>query len=82
MKYYIKECPHCKESILLYHNELNCKIYRHGVLKKSLKQINPHSSKEECDFYIQNNLIYGCGKPFRIEFQNDDDITLTNCDYI
>lgn len=81
MKYYVKECPHCKESILLYHHELNCKIYRHGVFKDSLTQINPHSSKEDCESYIKNGLIYGCGKPFRIEFENDD-IILSECDYI
>jgi amino acid transporter len=30
------------------------------------KQINPHSPKELCEYYIKNDLIYGCGKPFRI----------------
>lgn len=82
MKYYIKDCPHCHEPILLYQHEINCKIYRHAVLKKTLKQIDPHSSKEQCDYYINNDLIYGCGKPFKIEFTEDDDITLMICEYI
>lgn len=80
MKYYIKECPHCSETILLYHHELNCKIYRHGVFKTDLQQINPHASEEDCNSYIENDMIYGCGKPFRISLE-EDDITLTKCDY-
>jgi hypothetical protein len=82
MKYYVKECPHCGESILLYHHELNCKIYRHGVFKNTSQQMNPHSSKEECDYYIKHDMIYGCGKPFKIEFTENDDISLVKCDYI
>ena len=36
-------CPHCQEFIII--EQLNCGIFRHGVLKKSGKQINPHASK-------------------------------------
>jgi hypothetical protein len=81
MEYYIKECPHCFDTILLYHHELNCKIYRHGVFKSDLQQMNPHTPKEECDRFVKQNLIYGCGKPFRVYFENDN-IVLVKCDYI
>ena len=82
MKYYVKECPYCGESILLYLHEFNCKIYRHGILKNTLQQINPHSSKDECEYYIKHDMIYGCGKPFKIELIDNDDISLVKCDYI
>ena len=62
---FIIKCPHCNDYIFI--EELNCKIFRHGVLINNGKQIDPHSSKEECDFFISNKLIYGCGKPFKIE---------------
>jgi hypothetical protein len=70
----IVKCPHCEEEILI--QELNCCIFRHGVLKNGT-QIDPHASKELCEHYINNNLIYGCGKPFIIK-----DNTAFKCDYI
>jgi sarcosine oxidase delta subunit len=70
-------CPYCNEIIII--EELNCCIFRHGVLKTNMEQINPHSSEEKCKYYINNNLIYGCGKPFKI---NVDNLTVEKCDYI
>lgn len=72
-------CPHCNDQILI--EQLNCKIFRHGTLKTNNIQINPHSSKEECDYYINNNLIYGCGKPFKI-IENNDEFKTEICEYI
>jgi hypothetical protein len=73
------ECPHCKEYIII--EQINCGIFRHGILKSNLKQINPHSSEELCKFYIDTNKIYGCGKPFQIvEINNQYEITI--CGYI
>lgn len=45
---------------------MNCKIFRHGVFKKNMKQIPPHASKLQCDKWAKDDKIYGCGKPFRI----------------
>lgn len=73
---FVISCPHCKDPIIIY--ELNCRIFRHGVLKENLQQIDPHASKELCDFYIATNRIYGCGKPFLINLENIPEI----CDYI
>jgi len=73
------ECPHCNEPILI--EQLNCKIFRHGVFKLTNQQINPHLSKDKCDELILNNLIYGCGKPFKI-ITNDDNFKVEICDYI
>ena len=60
----IFKCPHCGGLIDISQNETNCRIFRHGVLKDTFKQINPHANKYECDKYLLNNTIYGCGKPF------------------
>jgi DNA-directed RNA polymerase subunit RPC12/RpoP len=57
------DCPHCKQKIWI--EELNCGIFRCGVLKETNEQIPPHASKEECEAYLQKG-IYGCGKPFQI----------------
>ena len=75
----IINCPHCNELILI--EELNCKIFRHGVFKLSNQQINPHSSKSDCDNFVVNDLIYGCGKPFKISI-SDNKYLVEICDYI
>ena len=59
----IISCPHCNQPILI--DKLNCRIFRHGIFKRNGKQIHPHSSKELCDFYTKEGLIYGCGRPIR-----------------
>ena len=78
-------CPHCQEPVLI--EKLNCCIFRHGIFKKNREQINAHASKDLCDFYIQNDLILGCGKPFQIilnvNSKNDDNKFIAIiCDYI
>jgi len=73
------QCPSCNEYI--YIEQLNCNIFRHGVLKKNGEQIDPHSSKEICDNLFNNNEIYGCGKPFIIKMINNDYKAII-CDYI
>lgn len=79
--YYSFECPHCKVMIIVYEKELACCIFRHGTYKKDNNQINPHLNKEECDRLYENNLIYGCGKPF--EFIKDGKNSRVEiCDYI
>ena len=72
-------CPHCKDFILI--KKINCAIFRHGILKKNRKQINPHAPREMCEYYIKNELIYGCGKPFRI-VNNNGILETEVCDYI
>jgi len=72
-------CPHCNDPILI--DQLNCKIFRHAIFKNCGNQINPHASKLECDNYITNELIYGCGKPFII-IESDNKYKAEICDYI
>jgi hypothetical protein len=74
-------CPHCQEQIIVYSNEINCGIFRHAVFKSNLQQINPHETKENCDKYVTNNLVYGCAKPFEIIKQNDNYV-IQICNYV
>jgi hypothetical protein len=72
-------CPHCQLYVII--EQINCGIFRHGVLKSNNEQINPHLDKQSCDDLVEKNLIYGCGKPFRIVKQGDTFI-IEICDYI
>jgi hypothetical protein len=72
--FYVK-CPHCFNFVEI--EQINCAIFRHGVYKSNNKQIDPHLDKNKCDFLFNNNLIYGCGKPFKIIDNNS-----VVCDYI
>ena len=74
----IIKCHHCDCEILI--SKINCKIFRHGVYKNNFKQIKPHLDKDSCDKLIQNNLIYGCGKPFELILNNNQYIAI-KCDY-
>ena len=82
----IVSCPHCNELILI--EKLNCCIFRHGAFKITGKQIHAHASRDLCEFYIKNNLIYGCGNPFKIICHNNTDtnsnpeFSTVVCDYI
>jgi len=64
--------------IIVEIKDLNCHIFRHAVYKETGEPIPPHAPKEECDRLFDNGLIYGCGKPFRINGNNDIEV----CDYI
>jgi hypothetical protein len=59
-------CCYCNDIFIVNTQEFNCKIIRHAIYKKTLTQIDPHSSKLICDMLIKNKEIYGCGKPLRI----------------
>jgi hypothetical protein len=83
-EYIIFNCPHCNDTIQVFYKELNCLIFRHGVMKDTLTQIDPHLNKDECDRLKKSNLIYGCGKPFRLVKSIDisQQFTPQICDYI
>ena len=73
-------CPNCNEPILI--EKLNCRIFRHGTLKKNGQQIDSHALKELCDYYVEKDMINGCGKPFRIIKNEKDEFVAIICDYI
>ena len=72
-------CPHCKDIIII--EQINCKIFRHAILKCNNNQINPHASKQECEILISQNAIYGCGKPFML-IMIENNYVAVDCDYI
>jgi hypothetical protein len=78
--FYVFECPHCQGEIIVDKKEVNCAIFRHGVLKSNLQPIHPHLPKNKCDRLYASGLIYGCGKPFRMV--SVDPIKVEICDYI
>jgi hypothetical protein len=78
---FIIQCPQCGDFVEI--GEINCAIFRHAILKINFTQINPHASKKECEQLISNNQIFGCGKPFKIIFDDIDSTYKTICcDYI
>ena len=74
------QCPHC--GIYTELIKLNCRIFRHGVFKSNGKQIDPHCKKELCDKYVRDDLIFGCGKPFKIVEDSCGNFIPIICDYI
>lgn len=76
---YIFECPNCEIIIQVKKNETNCCIFRCGIYKNNFVQIPPHANKEECDRLKNNDLIYGCGKPFKFN-KNKQEVEI--CEYI
>jgi hypothetical protein len=71
-------CPTC--GIQIYIEEINCGIFKCGILKSNFNQINPHMSKAECMNLVKNNLIYGCGSSFKI-INNNNKYYLELCSY-
>jgi hypothetical protein len=73
-------CPHCSINIII--EQLNCGIFRHGCLKTTGLQIEPHSTKQKCEQLKNDDLIYGCGKPFKIFKDISNQLIVEKCDYI
>jgi hypothetical protein len=63
---YVFECPHCELPVQVAENEINCQIFVHGIMKNTGSQVNPHATKEHCDRLIEQDLVHGCCKPFKI----------------
>lgn len=80
---YLFKCPNCKVLTQVAENEVNCQIFRHGVMKRSGQQVNPHAPKEHCDQLVEQDLVYGCCKPFRLFRGNSGAVEYADiCDYI
>ena len=72
-------CPHCKEYMYIAKADLNCRIFRHASYINNLNHFyNPHASLEQINKDINLGKIVGCGKPFRININNQAEV----CDYI
>ena len=68
-------CPHCSQ--LIWIEEINCKIFRCGIIKETGEQIPSHATRKECDEFLSKG-IYGCSKPFKLNDVNEPEI----CDYL
>lgn len=44
--------------------------------------MDPHLSKSECDRLANEGLIIGCGKPFRLVVNKEEEYRAIKCDYI
>lgn len=80
---FVTQCPHCRDELYLLETELNCGIYRHAV-EKNGNSVDPHCSKERMDVLIKNNVIFGCGQPFRIVMEVKNGVNCMNaisCDW-
>lgn len=73
-------CPHCQGTVEIL--EINCAIFRHGVYKRTGRQLPPHALKSECDAAAEQGLLDGCGKPFRIQANANHGYDAVVCDYI
>ena len=73
-------CPHCNISIEII--ELNCRIFRCGIIKSTGRQMDPHLAKEYCDSLFEKGEIYGCGKPFKVDTNADGSLHCYDCGYI
>ena len=80
--YVVKKCPHCNMLVILPKMHFNCMIYRHGVYKDTLEQMDPHLKKPICDKLARDGLIYGCGKPFKITQIAYNNYVISKCGYI
>lgn len=74
-------CPHCGGWVIVAAAELNCRIFRHGILVADGQQMNPHAPKAVCDALFASGAIHGCGKPFRV-IGNPGSLTAVECEYI
>lgn len=79
-KDFIVICPQCNDPVWIL--QINCQIFRHAAYKVNGEQIPPHTSQSECEQLVQKEIIYGCGKPFRIVYDSDRKIAAVKCDYI
>lgn len=80
----IVSCPHCHGMVLI--EQLNCKIFRHGVFEGTYQQIPPHASEQECTTWFKTKQIVGCGKPFKLQLNNNNNNQekweAVVCDYV
>ncbi|MAD32002.1 MAG: hypothetical protein CL854_07290 [Cryomorphaceae bacterium] len=68
-------CPHCGGMVHIPATQINCNVFRHAFFKSTGLQIDPHTPKIECDRLLHEDLIWGCGKPFRLELEQEQNQT-------
>jgi hypothetical protein len=77
----VVKCPNC--DYIFFIEAINCAIFRCAVYKETMQQLNPHAPKEICDDLKERDLIYGCGKPFKVVWDSTlDKFHAVHCEYI
>jgi len=69
-KTYYFNCPHCEKMIAVQKKDIRCTRFCHGNMKIDNKPISPYTTKLESEKLLENDLIYGCGKPFIFDGKN------------
>jgi hypothetical protein len=64
-------CPNCDGTVVVLANQVNCRIFRHGINTKTGQPIGPHDSKESIEKLVDSGAILGCGKPFKLDNHNN-----------
>jgi hypothetical protein len=80
IKMIITTCPSCQGDVIILEEEIACGVFRHAVYKNGT-DVGQHSSKEYMDGLIKNDLVWGCGRPFRLE-KKEESYEAVECDWI
>jgi hypothetical protein len=72
-------CPHCQGCVEVM--QINCAIFRHGTFRSNGEQIPPHANEQDCERWIFNNELFGCGKPFKVIFNVNNEWETEICSY-
>ena len=75
--YYYFACPHCNTMCQVHKKDIRCTIFRHAVYKKNLSFVDPHATETQCSKWIEDDVVYGCGKPFKFDGES-----IEKCGYI
>lgn len=65
-------CPTCWGVVFVAKHELNCAVFRHGIMLATGEPIPPHATQIECEELIKQKAVLGCGQPFKIEAYQDE----------
>ena len=61
-------CPICNILITCEDKQLNCRIFRCGVMRNNQNQpIPPHASREQCEAWKKTDSIVGCTCPIEVQ---------------
>ena len=68
----IFNCPHCDKYIIIPLSSLNGnENFIHAIFINNYEQVDPNLTEIECQYLLENNMVFGCCKKFKIIRQND-----------
>lgn len=77
----VVKCPHCGGVVVVAPKDIRCAIFRHGIFKRTGEPVPPHSTKVDCERFVERDEIWGCGGPFRLVKEGKVWCAVV-CDYI